>query len=79
MKVLIRAFKKFIGAVDGETHKKDVTRTIVKPCFYPLNQFNREYLSKAKKGVSPISWVEFIERIEDTVDKEENMDFFEEY
>ena len=78
MKILIRAFKKFLGLVDvGQ--RRNPTRTIVKPCFYPLNQFNREYLSKAKKGVSPISWVEFIERIEDTVDKEENMDFFEEY
>ena len=77
MKILIRAFKKFLGLVDG--HRRNLTRTIVKPCFYPLNQFNREYLSKAKKGVSPISWAEFIERIENTVDKEEDMEFFEEY
>ena len=79
MKVLIRAFKKFIGAVDGETHKKDVTRTIVKPCFYPLNQFNRDYLSKAKKGISPVNLYEFIEQIEAPVDNEMDAELFEEY
>jgi hypothetical protein len=78
MKVLVRAFKKFIGVVDGGSQKKNQTRTIVKPCFYPLNQFNRDYLSKAKKGISPINWYEYIERIETLVDQESECEFFEE-
>lgn len=76
MKVLIRAFKKFIGIVDGG-QKKSQTKAIVKPTFYPLNQFNRTYLEKAKKGISPIDWWEYIERLETNSEIESELDLFE--
>ena len=68
MKVLIKAFKNFIGIVDGDKKKQTA---MTKPCFYPLNQFNREYLDKAKKGISPVNWYSFIEKVENIAEQED--------
>ena len=69
MRELIRAFKLFIGVMSSNTRNKE-TKVITKPCFYPLNQFHKEFVMKAKQGVSEINWKEIVNEIQNEVDEE---------
>ena len=78
LKELIRAFKKFIGVMNSNSKNK-AAKIITKPCFYPLNQFHKEFVLKAKKGVSDINWQEVIAEIQNEVDEEAEFIFDEDY
>lgn len=51
-------------------NKNKETEIITKPTFYPLNQYNRNYIENAKKGLSDINWKEVLEQIQNEVEEE---------
>lgn len=52
----------------NDSNKNKETKILTKPCFYPLNQFHKEYVEKAKQGISDINWRDVLEEIQNDVD-----------
>jgi len=62
----------------NNNNRNKETKIITKPCFYPLNQFHREYVEKAKKGISDINWRQVIEEIQNEIEDETDFIFDDE-
>ena len=73
---LVRAFKDFMGVVNNQRRTKE-TKILSKPIFYPLNQFHKDFVEKAKKGISDINWYGLLEQIQNEVD-EDSLELLEE-
>lgn len=76
MRHLVRAFKDFMGVVNNQRRTKE-TKILSKPIFYPLNQFHKDFVEKAKKGISDINWYGLLEQIQNEVD-EDSLELLEE-
>lgn len=51
-------------------NKKKPVENLMKPIFYPLNQFHVSYVEKAKKGASDINWRGILEKLENEFEME---------
>ena len=76
MRHLIKAFKEFMGFMNNKQSSKS-TKILAKPLFYPLNQFHKDFIQKAKQGVSDVNWYHILERIQNDVDDEGYLEFLE--
>lgn len=58
--------------------QKKPRETLMKPVFYPLNQYNPSYVAKARKGVSDVNWREVVERVSEEFEEDlESVEFLE--
>lgn len=57
--------------MDGNRRNHE-SKIFKKSLNYPLNQFNQNFVSKAKKGVSDVNWHAIINKIQNDVEDEEN-------
>ena len=76
MRHLVKAFKDFMGDMNNK-HSSKTTKILVKPLFYPLNQFHKDFIQKAKKGISEVNWYHVLEQIQNDVE-EGDLEFLEE-
>ena len=60
---LIVAFKDLLGVFNEKSVNKEA-KVITKPIFYPLNQYHKDFVEKAKKGITEINWMHVIDQIQ---------------
>ena len=52
------------------TNKKQPVENLTKPIFYPLNQFHKNYIDNAKKGITDINWRGVLEQLDNDFEME---------